>query len=103
MKTGIELITEERQRQISKEGWSAAHDDSHKSGQLARAAIEYVMVTLFNGWAVSVVDAEGKIKSIHLWPWQKLWWKPSNDNVRNLVKAGALIAAEIDRIQRKRE
>lgn len=35
------------------------------------------------------------------WPWDKEWWKPSKDQVRNLVKAGALIAAEIDRLQRK--
>jgi hypothetical protein len=34
------------------------------------------------------------------WPWDASWWKPSNDPVRNLVKAGALIAAEIDRLQR---
>jgi hypothetical protein len=34
------------------------------------------------------------------WPWAEKWWKPSEDQVRNLVKAGALIAAEIDRIQR---
>jgi hypothetical protein len=32
------------------------------------------------------------------WPWDAKWWKPSVDHVRNLVKAGALIAAEIDRM-----
>lgn len=34
------------------------------------------------------------------WPWDASWWKPSADPIRNLVKAGALIAAEIDRLQR---
>lgn len=34
------------------------------------------------------------------WPWERKWWKPSQDQVRNLVKAAALIAAEIDRLQR---
>lgn len=34
------------------------------------------------------------------WPWADSWWKPSTDPVRNLVKAGALVAAEIDRYQR---
>jgi hypothetical protein len=34
------------------------------------------------------------------WPWDERWWKPSNDPIRDLVKAGALIAAEIDRLQR---
>jgi hypothetical protein len=39
------------------------------------------------------------------WPkeWNVDWWKPSDDPIRNLVKAGALIAAEIDRLQRKAE
>lgn len=36
------------------------------------------------------------------WPWHSSWWKPSDDPIRNLVKAGALIAAEIDRLQRQR-
>jgi hypothetical protein len=36
-----------------------------------------------------------------LWPWDPSWWKPSPDPIRNLVKAGALIAAEIDRLQRR--
>lgn len=35
------------------------------------------------------------------WPWDASWWKPSPDPIANLVKAGALIAAEIDRLQRK--
>jgi hypothetical protein len=35
-----------------------------------------------------------------MWPWDNKYWKPSEDKVRNLVKAGALIAAEIDRLQR---
>jgi len=35
------------------------------------------------------------------WPWEDRFWKPTpNDRVRELVKAGALIAAEIDRVQR---
>jgi len=34
-----------------------------------------------------------------IWPWEKSWWKPTpNDRVKELVKAGALIAAEIDRL-----
>jgi hypothetical protein len=37
------------------------------------------------------------------WPWDGEWWKPNyNDPVRNLVKAGALIAAEIDRVLARR-
>lgn len=33
------------------------------------------------------------------WPWDAKWWKPSDDPIKNLVKSGALIAAEIDRLQ----
>ena len=41
---------------------------------------------------------------IEYWPWDMKWWKPSDeDPIRNLVKAGALIAAEIDRLQRRTE
>lgn len=36
------------------------------------------------------------------WPWDENWWKPSLDPIRNLVKAGALLAAEIDRLQRSK-
>jgi hypothetical protein len=34
-----------------------------------------------------------------LWPWDESWWKPG-DRIRELAKAGALIAAEIDRLNR---
>jgi len=40
----------------------------------------------------------GKIE----WPFSSEWWKPAQDPIRNLVKAGALIAAEIDHLQRNR-
>ena len=32
------------------------------------------------------------------WPWEKSWWK-SGARLNDLIKAGALIAAEIDRMQ----
>jgi hypothetical protein len=38
------------------------------------------------------------------WPWDRAWWKPSpNNRIRDMEKAGALIAAEIDRLQRSQE
>jgi hypothetical protein len=36
-----------------------------------------------------------------LWPWSGMDWRPSADRVRELAKAGALIAAEIDRLNRE--
>ena len=44
MKTAIELITEERARQISDEGWSEEHDHSHTDGALASAAACYALL-----------------------------------------------------------
>lgn len=93
MKTGAELIAEERQRQLNKEGWTAEHDEQWINGELLDAAEAYLRyVRTGNEICFGSVPAE------LIWPWDSKWWKPSRDRVRNLVKAGALIAAEIDRI-----
>lgn len=101
---GIELIAAERQRQIEQEGWTPEHDAGHGEGELAEAAACYAMperarqipvegeTDLENG-------ATSGVSSV-LWPWDESYWKPTpNDRIRELVKAGALIAAEIDRLQ----
>lgn len=93
MKTGIELIAEERQRQITAEGWTAAHDDDHDSCELAKAAAWYALPS---NWREHIA----KRGIIPLWPWTEDA-KPGPDRVRELTKAGALIAAEIDRLQRQ--
>jgi hypothetical protein len=91
MKTGIELIAEERDRQISVEGFTAERDKDYTDNELAWAAATYALPSNAN---------TPKFKRVHLWPWAKVWWKPSPDErVKELVKAGALIAAEIDRLQ----
>ena len=104
MKTGSELITEERKRQIEKEGWTADHDDEHNDGSLADAAACYCIDSdRYINWNTSRVQAEAtiKLKRNLLWTWDEEWWKPTpNDRIRELTKAGALIAAEIDRLQR---
>lgn len=90
IKTGIELIAAERKRQIEVEGWTPEHDDKYICGELRDAALAYGIVC---------DDRAGDCAS-DWWPWDVGWWKPSDDPIRNLVKAGALIAAEIDRLQR---
>jgi hypothetical protein len=100
--TGAELITAERRRQIEGEGFTQAHDDEHTDCELLDAAICYA------GMAGSIVldeDAgeEAKDGLLKGWPWSPEWWKPSDDPVRNLVKAGALLCAEIDRLERRRQ
>ena len=93
MKTGIEIITEERQRQIDVEGWDKDHDVlANNDEQLAEAAALYALPEIRRTYEYDVNN---------LWPWDKKWWKPTpDDRVRELAKAGALIAAEIDRLQR---
>jgi len=92
-KTGVEIIAEERKRQVEKEGWTADHDAEHDKGELAVAAACY---------AVYHTDASVEYPRDveNGWPWAQYYWRPS-DSIRNLAKAGALIAAEIDRIQNR--
>lgn len=102
MKTGIELIAEERARQISQEGWTTEHDDQYKHGELAAAGAVYAdaSISLMHG----VAPAELKEQILHFgcetpWPWDPAWLK-LDTSMRALVKAGALIAAQIDQLQR---
>lgn len=90
--SGVDLIAAERQRQVEREGWTPEHDDGHADGALARAAACYA-----DGFEIT-----GKFSVPLRWPFEASDWKPSDDRVRDLVKAGALIAAEIDRIERSR-
>lgn len=88
-------IRAERQRQIDDEGWTDEHDDQHIYGEIARAAAAYAD---FASWS----DASRMYphrKTPVTWPWEASWWKPS-DRRRDLVKAGALIVAEIERLDR---
>jgi hypothetical protein len=97
MKTGIELIAEERQRQIDKEGWTPEHDDTHGAGEMSAAAGVYALM------ASGYHTQNPKELIANYWPpeWAD-WFKPK-DRLSNLVRAGALIAAEIDRLNRKKE
>ena len=92
--TGAQLIAEERRRQIEEDGCTAEHDDMHCEGALVRAAACYAL------HAFGEVSNQKVRRPIGIWPWPDEQWKPANEPVRNLVKAGALIAAEIDRIKR---
>lgn len=92
MKTAIELIAEERRRQIEVEGWTPEHDSNYHYDELARAAASYALPEE-SRHGVFIGD-----KPEH-WPWESKWWKPTpDDRIRELTKAGALIVAEIDRL-----
>lgn len=92
--TGVELIAAERRRQIDFEGYTAEHDAEHP-GQLAFAAENYAHhAALQARYSCSMSDEwHGTY-----WPWGEEAWKPAREPLGNLVKAGALAAAEIDRI-----
>ena len=87
----LSLIAAERVRQVSVEGWTPDHDDNHGDGELAAAAASYAWPDLLTR-GTDIPAA---------WPWADEWWKPTpDDRIREMVKAGALIVAEIERLQR---
>ena len=96
--TGIELIAKERQRQVDSEGWILSHDLKHWKGELANFACCYALDPMGG-------DASNLIKTLKPEGWTlKLSCNGNTaDNIkgriRDLEKAGALIAAEIDRLQ----
>lgn len=92
-------VIAERERQKSIEGWTDKHDDDrHRvNGDLMRAAAAYILhqfgVPALVGGEIRCFDRD------RLWPWAPDWWKPTTCR-RDLEKAGALIFAEIERIDR---
>jgi hypothetical protein len=103
MATGIELITKERIRQMYVEGYDNDHDVSeHQPGDIAQAAAVYALSPEKRNESPYLFSDEGdgdtSFKDL-LWPFDDGWFKPSpDDRIRELVKAGAMIAAEIDRL-----
>lgn len=95
---GVQLIAAERTRQIEDEKWTAEHDDGHRHGELAQAGACYAIAACVHSH--HQMDA-AKLRPPAQWPYDDEWWKPVSDPIRNLTKAGAMIAAEIDRLQRK--
>jgi hypothetical protein len=83
-------VIAERHRQIWEEGFTEAHDDEHANYELARAAACYMISPPF--------DPEDDFV-LGLWPWGEAAFKPRTAR-ENLVRAGALILAEIERLDR---
>ncbi|WP_333673995.1 hypothetical protein [Agrobacterium tumefaciens] len=90
-------VTAERRRQIEAEGWGNVHDDSHTNFELTKAAISYAQAA-----AISEKDRTREFANKNVpsrWPWSKVWWKPK-DRRTDLVRAAALLIAEIERLDR---
>lgn len=95
--TGAEAIAAERQRQIEAEGWTPADDYNYRDGDLAAAGASYALHAAENDkWRARPENAK---EPPMYWPFDKAWWQP-RDRRADLVRAGALIAAEIDRLDR---
>lgn len=80
----------ERRRQVEAEGWTPEHDDQYQHGAIALAAACYAANAGGVAWADPLPS---------FWPWMHNWWKPTTPR-RDLVKAGALILAELERLDR---
>lgn len=100
MNTGLLFIEQERLRQITQEGFSLEHDlRTSAHGQLAMAAACYAAPEAIYAFRA---EAAGGTECVDAWPpgWNKAWDKrKKHSRIKQLAIAGALIAAEIDRLQ----
>ncbi len=99
---GSELIAIERNRQISEEGYNECHDSEYVCSELTDAAIMYAMRDYWKQRLNPMIVGKREVPGT-MWPWAAKYYKPSNypypyNRIRDLSKAGALIAAEIDRL-----
>lgn len=97
-------IAKERARQISAEGWTPEHDDEHGGGDMALAASCYanlsgLMERSHHRRETGLATTASSMLTPIDWPWDEKWWKPKTTR-ENLVRAGALIVAEIERLDR---
>ena len=92
MSTGIELITEERAEQLGKHNRSLDHDWLHQRGELRKVAA----ILCCMGTDAKVIDIGEFSSGENVWGLED---KLQFDDIHRLKVAGALIAAEIDRLQ----
>jgi hypothetical protein len=87
---GASDVLVERRRQVEAEGWTPEHDDQHADCSLAIAAGCYAL-------HADAYPNDGEPPPS--WPWDSRWWKP-REYRRDLVRAAALLVAEIERLDR---
>lgn len=96
--TGIIAFANERWRQVSEEGF-VPEDDEGRYIELVKAAGCYLDAAFDRLIGNGPPYPE---PSAWRWPWPEEWWKPSEDVLRNLEKAGACMAAAYDSIALER-
>lgn len=101
--TGVELIAIERKRQIAELGFDYTNDAFYANEELARAGAWYSLPTFDRIKFESLqIKNQDKKSVVNIWPWDRHYYKPSpEDRIKELAKAGALIAAQIDYLQNK--
>jgi hypothetical protein len=103
-KSVIQEIADERAGQKRREGFTADHDDEHTMSELARAAQAYIQHYV-GQWGRVRDDFTAEMYRTRAapscWPWGLNWWKPKTGR-RDLVRAAALIVAEIERLDRQK-
>jgi len=99
MSKATDDVLAERQRQWQGEDWTPSHDDSHKDRELARMGAAYALQYVHRAGVIAhgmkytqLVGAEEYVPD----DWE---FKPKNPR-RDLVRAAALLIAEIERIDR---
>jgi hypothetical protein len=96
-------VLSERDRHVAKENWSHEHDDAHTRGELAEAGACYAINAARSAQGLNAPSCLLRLgpsePPFHLWPWDMSWWKPRSAR-EDLVRAAALIIAEIERIDR---
>lgn len=92
--SAINDVISERLRQVDEEHNSIVQDDEYTNNELVRAAFCYA--------SPHAVGREPSATPSNQWPWGAEWWKPKNRR-RDLVRAAALLVAEIERMDRANE
>ena len=97
MSKAIDDVLAERQRQIAEKGWTPEHDDQHSDGVIALAGSGYAYAA---AWATMAPSDEQFTDEAPPPAWPEDWEFKPNQPRQMLVKAAALMLAEIERIDR---
>ena len=95
-KAALDVLSE-CNRQVEVEGWTPEHDDHHGDGEMAVAAACYALPSR---WRSLSAGKPSQALVSKIWPWDAAWWKPKSRRY-DLVRAGALIIKEIERLDRQ--
>ena len=103
--SGIGIVAREREEQIKKHGFDILHDDQWENNELVMAAIYYALpekTVVREEHMTADIEPEAFFAQTG-WDWYSWANRESKGRIECLAIAGALIAAEIDRLNRRQE